>query len=405
MRMKKKKKTLFEKILGIPAIVTEKHVAAYAAQSAYFFVLSMIPIILLLLTIVRFTPVTKADVMTAVITVFPSSVNSMVTSIVNQVYNQSVTIIPITIIVALWSAGRGVLAVSTGLNVIYNCPETRNYIIIRIRATIYTVLFILVLIFLLVMSVFGDTLYHFVGQHLPLLQPGMAWALHAMVYIQPVVITLFSMLIYTFLPNRKTNFLKQFPGGVLAAAGWTLVSWIFSIYLEIFTGFSSMYGSLTTIVLIMLWLYFCMYSILLGGLMNVLVHGMINRFLARRRQKRRDRLREKGLLEDEIPDENASEAGSPNADVSKADILNAEILKAEGEVKSSSTAGENAEADLTSDSEANLEVEYETDEEEYENDDEDEEEYETDDEDEEDVDWDTVEIITDLDRIETDDLW
>lgn len=69
--------------------------------------LCMIPIILLLITMVQYTPVTKADVMTAVIQVFPTSVDSMITSIVNQVYNQSSGIIPITVVVALWSAGKG----------------------------------------------------------------------------------------------------------------------------------------------------------------------------------------------------------------------------------------------------------------------------------------------------------
>ena len=83
------------------ADVTEDHVGAYAAQSAYFFMLCMIPIILLLITMVQYTPVTKADVMTAVIQVFPTSVDSMITSIVNQVYNQSSGIIPITVVVAL----------------------------------------------------------------------------------------------------------------------------------------------------------------------------------------------------------------------------------------------------------------------------------------------------------------
>ena len=50
-----------------------------------------------------------------------------------------------------------------------------------------------------------------------------------------------------------------------------MISFVFSVYLDIFTGFSSMYGSLTTIVLIMLWLYGCMYIILLGGELNALL--------------------------------------------------------------------------------------------------------------------------------------
>ena len=95
----KKVKDIYQRIMNISSDISEDHVGAYAAQSAYFFMLSMIPIILLLLTMVQFTPVTKADVMTAVIQVFPASVDSLITSIVNQVYNQSTGIIP-------WHCGR-----------------------------------------------------------------------------------------------------------------------------------------------------------------------------------------------------------------------------------------------------------------------------------------------------------
>ena len=150
------KRETIERVMRIPKDMGRHHVGAYAAQAAYFFMLSLIPIILLLLTMVRYTPVTKADVMTAVVQVFPTSVDSLITSIVNQVYNQSSTIIPITVIVALWSAGKGVLSISTGFNTIYGCPETRNYIYLRFRATFYTVLFLIAIILLLVMSVFGN---------------------------------------------------------------------------------------------------------------------------------------------------------------------------------------------------------------------------------------------------------
>lgn len=105
----KRVKEIYQKIIEVTEEIGANHVGAYAAQSAYFFMLCMIPIILLLLTLVQYTPVTKADVMTAVMQVFPTSVDSMMATIVNQVYNQSTGIIPITIIVALWSAGKGFL--------------------------------------------------------------------------------------------------------------------------------------------------------------------------------------------------------------------------------------------------------------------------------------------------------
>ena len=207
--------------------------------------------------------------MTAVLQVFPSSVDSMITSIVNQVYNQSMGIIPVTVLVALWSAGKGVLAVTTGLNCVYKCVETRNYIVLRIRATIYTVMFILVIILLLVLSVFGNAVNIFIAEHIPILENLADQLIASRTIITLIVMIAFSLLIYKFLPNRKDKMLRQLPGAVFAAIGWMIVSWIFSIYVDVFKGFSSMYGSLTTIVVIMLWMYFCMYITLLGGELNV----------------------------------------------------------------------------------------------------------------------------------------
>lgn len=268
----RKIKDIYKKISDISAEITRDHVGAYAAQTAFFFLLCMIPIILLLLTLVQYTPVTKADVMTAVIQVFPSSVDSLITSIVNQVYNQSTGIVPVTIIVALWSAGKGVLAMSSGLNCVYNCQETRNYIFLRIRATLYTVMFILVIILLLVLSVFGNTLNILVEEHVPIMKNMADWLIEARMIITPTVMLVFLMLIYKFLPNRKDKYRKQIPGAIFATIGWMVVSWVFSVYVDIFQGFSSMYGSLTTIMLIMMWLYFCMYSILLGGELNMMLY-------------------------------------------------------------------------------------------------------------------------------------
>lgn len=268
----KKIKDIYKKISDISTEIAQDHVGAYAAQTAFFFLLCMIPIILLLLTLVQYTPVTKADVMTAVIQVFPSSVDSLITSIVNQVYNQSTGIVPVTIIVALWSAGKGVLAMSSGLNCVYNCQETRNYIFLRIRATLYTLMFILVIILLLVLSVFGNTLNILVEKHVPIMKNMADWLIEARMIITPTVMLVFLMLIYKFLPNRKDKYRKQLPGAIFATIGWMVVSWVFSVYVDIFQGFSSMYGSLTTIMLIMMWLYFCMYSILLGGELNVMLY-------------------------------------------------------------------------------------------------------------------------------------
>ena len=258
---------------------TEDHVGAYAAQAAFFLLLSLIPLLLLLLTLIQYTPVTKADVMVAVVRVFPKSFDSMIISIVNQVYNQSRAIIPLTALVAFWSAGRGVLAMTTGLNSVYDNKETRNYIFLRIRAALYTLLFIVLIVTSLILLVFGNSLSLFVNAHIPVLTKVM----EKLIGIRTTFVFLFfrgfSMLMYRFLPNhkggKKVYLVKQFPGAILTAIAWLVLSYFFSVYVDIFQGFANMYGSLTTIVLIMLWLYSCMYVMLLGGELNTMFEHRI----------------------------------------------------------------------------------------------------------------------------------
>lgn len=279
--MKGRLREIAWKVNKLTAVMGSHHTGAYAAQAAYFFMLSMIPIILLLLTMVQFTPVTRADVMSAVSQIFPATVDGLIDTIVGEVYTQSGTVIPITILVALWSAGKGVLSVTSGLNCIYENSENRNYIYLRIRASIYTVLFILAIVFSLVLSVFGNSISVMIYRHAPILSNLADVVMRNRTLISLVVLTLFWDLIYKFLPNRKgrvrTTMKKQLPGALFTSCGWLLISFIFSIYLDVFTGFSSMYGSLTTIILIMLWLYFCMYTILLGGELNALLEKQLRK--------------------------------------------------------------------------------------------------------------------------------
>ena len=279
-------KEKFNRIKGyafrVMDVVSSHHTGAYAAQAAYFFVLSMIPIILLLLTMVQFTSLTKDYIMNAVLQAFPTTVEGLIESIVDQVYSQSGTIIPITVLVALWSAGRGVLSITNGLNCVYESRETRNYVYLRIRASLYTVIFLVAIILSLVLSVFGNRIAIMLNQHFPVLVRLIDTVIRSRTLITLGILTLFWDMVYKYLPNRKnigkTTMKKQLPGAIFTACAWQVISFIFSIYLDIFTGFTTMYGSLTMIILIMLWLYMCMYVILLGGEVNALLQRAIKMF-------------------------------------------------------------------------------------------------------------------------------
>lgn len=271
----KKGKQLQEKMNKVMGIIGSHHTGAYAAQAAYFFVLSLIPILLLLMALVQYTPVTMMDVQNALMQVFPASVEALVRSLVAQAYAQSGSMISLSILVVMWSAGKGVLSVTSGLNCAYENKETRNYLYLRFRATFYTVIFILAIMLSLLLSVFGNSISAIVNEYVPLIRHVVDFVIRIRTVVTFFILTAFWDVVYRFLPNRnsemKTNWKRQLPGAVFTACGWQLISFLFSIYLDVFRGFSSMYGSMTTLILIMLWLYMCMYVILLGGEINALL--------------------------------------------------------------------------------------------------------------------------------------
>ena len=263
------------KVLKVLAIISSHHTGAYAAQAAYFFMLSLIPIIILLITMVQFTTVSQEEVLETVMQIFPTSVEGMVRSIVMEVYRQSGATISLSVIMVVWSAGQGVLSITSGLNCIYDNTETRNYVFLRLRASLYTVLFIVAIVLSLVLSGFGNSIALLVQKHVPVVAPFIDFIIQIRTHLNLVVLILFGAMVYKYLPNRKddakTTMRQQLPGALFSACGWLLLSMVFSIYLDIFKGFSSMYGSMTTIILIMIWLYMCMYVILLGGEMNAIL--------------------------------------------------------------------------------------------------------------------------------------
>ena len=252
------------------------HVGAYAAQSAFFMVLSLVPILMVLMTLVRYTPVTQSDIMVVVNEVFPKTIRSAIIAIVNEVYNQTGTTISVSLLVAFWSAGRGVLAMSTGLNTIKGIQETRNYFILRLRAAVYTVLFLLAIILSLVFLGFGNSISLLVNEYIPVIQYIMDFIIEIRTIVAICVLVVFTVCIYQFLPMKRGKLRYKLPGAIFTAFGWTFASFLFSVYLDIFKGFPNMYGSLTTIVLIMLWLYFCMYVMLLGGEINDLLEEQLD---------------------------------------------------------------------------------------------------------------------------------
>lgn len=260
--------TIYKKIQGFMNELNEKHVSAYAAKTAYFIMLSFIPFLMLLFTLIQFTSLQKSDVLSFFVGAFPSSIDPLLISIIDEIYGKSSAVISISAIVVLWTAGKGVTAIIQGLNSVFDVKETRNYLILRIYGAFYTVLIILAILLLLILVVFGNKIQTLFLENVPFIGNITGAVLRNRYVISVLILVLLFAAIYHFLPNTKTGFKFQFPGAMFTAISWSLFSFGFSLYVDHFSSVSNMYGSLTTVVIVMLWLYMCMYIMLIGALIN-----------------------------------------------------------------------------------------------------------------------------------------
>lgn len=270
-------KKIIQHIIDFLGRLREDHVGAYAAQSAYFILLSIIPFLLLLMTLVQYTPLTQTELVKAILRIVPKDFQGLTINVVGEVYSRSLAMVPVTALITLWSAGKGIQALTNGLNIICRNPETRNYLSIRIRSVFYTLLLILSLLTTLVLLVFGNSIQKTLERHLPVLARITATIIGMRTLITLAVLVLIFLLVYKLIPNRKASFQSQLPGALVSSFVWALFSFGFSLYLEYFPGFSNMYGSLTTIILLLLWMYACMYILLIGAEINAYFEEFLDR--------------------------------------------------------------------------------------------------------------------------------
>ena len=252
MKKEKEKKSVVSLLLGFMDRVSGDHVGAYATQAACFLILSFIPCILFLTTLVRYTPITYNMVRDAIVAFVPENIQSFVLGIVVDVYKRSTAIVPISALVALWSAGKGIQSLINGLNTIYHVKETRNWLITRIYAVFYTFSLVVALIICLLMLVLGNRIQELAAMYVPFVGKVLGRILGARTELVFAVLFLVFLLLYKVLPNRKATLKSQVPGALIIAVAWSIFSYGFSFYFEIFPGFSNMYGNLTTIIMVMI---------------------------------------------------------------------------------------------------------------------------------------------------------
>ena len=263
-------KEKFKMIQKIFKNMTEDHASEFSAQCSYYTILSFIPFVILLITLIQYTNIDQQTLFNVIAKIIPSSMNEFVLGIVREVYSKSIGTISISIIFTLWSAGKGLFALTKGLHSVYNIngEKTKSVIYLRLISIVETVIFIVLIMIGLVLLVFGNTLKSIIQNHFGVLENFNTF-LQILTEIGFIFATfIVFLLLYKFMPKHKVTFKSQIPGAIFGAIALNVISFIFSKYLDIFKGFSITYGSLTTLMLIMMWTYSCFYSLFFGAELN-----------------------------------------------------------------------------------------------------------------------------------------
>lgn len=242
-------------------------VGIYASGAAFFLFLSIIPMIMIVCGLLPHDLFGGKEFPSVSQAVIPQKIYVFLLGIVDSYNGDNMTLLSVSALVTVWSSSKGVLSIIRGLNHVYEVEETRGYILLRLKAAFYTVFLLLAILLSAGVLVFGNTL---AGWLIPgtgyavRLWRVLGWIRH--IFVAGMISVVFCTM-YSLLPNSQQSWCAQYPGAVVTSVFWGLYSFGFSVYIDCFGGFS-MYGSLAGIVIVMIWLYFCMYIFFCGALVN-----------------------------------------------------------------------------------------------------------------------------------------
>lgn len=260
---------LIGKTVHLVRRIAGMRISLYAANACYFLMLSVFPTLLLLLGLLRYTSLEVERLGELLQGVLPEPLLEYAEEVILITYdNTSGAALGLSALTALWSAGRGIHGLQTGLNAVYGVEESRGYIRTRLICAGYTVAFLLVLLLTLALHVFGTGLLSFLsgrsGPFWRFLAQFIDFRFFLLLFLQTGIFTAMFMA----LPDRHNRLPDSLPGALLASSGWLVFSDLFSIYVTHFARLSSVYGSVYAVALSMLWLYCCISIVFYGGVLN-----------------------------------------------------------------------------------------------------------------------------------------
>lgn len=255
-------------LLSWKKAISDAQLPVYAANAAFFLLLSLFPAMALLLGLIGRLALSTEEFFAFFQQLIPDVLFSLFTETIRSLDIESGPLLSISALTGLWSASRGIYGLLQGLRRIGHDREHRSFLKLRLLAIAYTIAFLLALLMTFSLFALGRTILRVLGAAQAPIVEILRFLLRGRGGIAFLFLTALFLMIYRTFPPGQRSLRQSFPGSLLTAGGWVLFSWLFSIWAKMFSGYSRVYGSVAVVAMTMLWLYFCLEIVLLGALLN-----------------------------------------------------------------------------------------------------------------------------------------
>lgn len=269
-------KTFFRFIKTVVTLYMANDIPIYSASSAFFLIISSIPLFMLIFSTISLIPQVKIDDITTNITLlFPNL--PYITQIVNYTLHiarglAKSNVIYINILTALITGSTCLFAFIVGIRKIHDIEYTSNYALLKILTIINMVILYLSVIVTFILLILGGMILEYVKLYLPFATDIIDHILSYKYLASSIALIILTMSLYTTTTNFERRFLKNIYGAVFTTFAWIIVSILVSNYFTRFPISTSTYGSLTGIIVVLLWIFVCINIVFIGACVNEVVY-------------------------------------------------------------------------------------------------------------------------------------
>ncbi len=255
--------------------INTKDLGTGAAGMAFFLFLSIIPIITLLSYIFPLCGIESQNVVELITEITPDYVDSLVTQLINEVYDRSSRVLPLSLIFLFWTAASSIVSTVSNLKKVYEVEEKKGFILMHLSAIVYTLFLLIVITAALIYFIVRNKILSWIELQT---LPAPVYALLSFHWNFILALPLWTILL-TLLYNRisshskKSHAFRNFPGALFVYIVWYVFTRLFEKYLSFVDNYTVFYGSMASLAVFLIWLYVSCYILLLGGCINCVWAG------------------------------------------------------------------------------------------------------------------------------------